>query len=267
MSEYQYFEFLAVDQLLSRREMGELRSISSRAEISPSHFSNEYNWGDLKADPGKLLERYFDLHLYLASWGTRRLSFKLPLEVLSLEELTPYLVSECASFRRAGEHVIVDLWSEVEDFDDWEEVSEWMGSLAAVRNRLLRGDARPLYLAWLLSVQHDEIDDDEREPVVPPGLERLPVELLAMAEFLRIDEHLITATAESSAPEEPEPPGFAQWIGGLPEEEKDALLLRVARGEHAGAEAILARRFRNEARVRRAAAERARSWCRSDIRA
>ena len=258
MSEYQYYEFLAVDRLLSRREMGELRSISSRAEITPSHFSNEYNWGDLKADPGELLERYFDLHLYLANWGTRRLAMKFPLEGLSPEEAAPYLVSDCASVRRAGEHVIIDLWSEPEDFEDWEEASLWMGALAAVRNRLLRGDARPLYLAWLLSVQNDEVDDHKKEPIVPPGLQSLPVELQAMAEFLRIDEHLITAAAEGSAPEEPEPPGLAQWIGRLPVDEKDALLLRVARGEHAGVEAVLVRRFRGEPRAGRAAADRTR---------
>jgi len=258
MSEYQYYEFLAVDRLLSRREMGELRSISSRAEITPSHFSNEYNWGDLKADPGELLECYFDLHLYLANWGTRRLAVKLPLEGLSLEEVTPYLVSDCASVRRAGEHVIVDLWSEPDDFEDWEEASGWMGTLVAVRTRLLRGDVRPLYLAWLLSVQNDEVEDDEKEPVVPPGLQSLPVELQAMAEFLRIDDHLLTAAAEGSAPEEPEPPGLAQWIGRLPVDEKDALLLRVARGEHVGVEAVLARRFMDEARAAQGAADRTR---------
>jgi len=126
---------------------------------------------------------------------------KLPLEALSLEEATPYLVSECATCRRTGKHVIVDFWSEPEEFGDWEEVSGWMGSFAAVRNRMLRGDVRPLYLAWLFCVQQDEIDDEKKEPVVPPGLQRLPVELQAMAEFLRIDDDLITAAAEASAPE------------------------------------------------------------------
>jgi hypothetical protein len=56
MSEYQYYEFLAVDRPLGEHEMGELRSVSSRAEITPTHFSNEYHYGDLKADPRKLLE-------------------------------------------------------------------------------------------------------------------------------------------------------------------------------------------------------------------
>ena len=44
MSEYQYFEFLAIDRPLSAREMDHLRAISTRARITPVSFVNEYNW-------------------------------------------------------------------------------------------------------------------------------------------------------------------------------------------------------------------------------
>ena len=59
MSEYRYYGFLAMDRPLDEGEMAELRGISTRADITPTHFSNEYNYGDLKADPARLLERYF----------------------------------------------------------------------------------------------------------------------------------------------------------------------------------------------------------------
>ena len=68
MSEYQDYEFLAVDRPLSKNEMAELRAISTRAEITPASFTNEYNWGDFKGDPHELLQRYFDLHVYIANW-------------------------------------------------------------------------------------------------------------------------------------------------------------------------------------------------------
>ena len=51
MSEYQYYEFAAIDRPLTRAEMAELRAVSSRADITPSGFTNHYEWGDLKADP------------------------------------------------------------------------------------------------------------------------------------------------------------------------------------------------------------------------
>jgi hypothetical protein len=78
MSEYQCYEFVALDRPLTAKQMAELRAISTRAEISPTRFWNEYHWGDLKADPAKLMERYFDAHLYFANWGTRRLMLRLP---------------------------------------------------------------------------------------------------------------------------------------------------------------------------------------------
>ena len=60
MSEHQCYEFVALDRPLTAKQMSELRAISTRAEISPTRFWNEYQWGDLKADPAKLMERYFD---------------------------------------------------------------------------------------------------------------------------------------------------------------------------------------------------------------
>ena len=89
MSEYQCYEFLALDRRLTAQEMAELRSISTRAEITPTRFWNEYQWGDLKADPFKLLARYFDLHLYFANWGTRRLMFRLPVAAVDLDACVP----------------------------------------------------------------------------------------------------------------------------------------------------------------------------------
>lgn len=53
MSEYQYYEFLALDRPLTAEQRAELRSISTRAEITATRFTNEYHWGDLKGDRGR----------------------------------------------------------------------------------------------------------------------------------------------------------------------------------------------------------------------
>ena len=60
VSEYQYYDFRAIDRPLTRKEMAALRSISTRAAITTTSFTNHYEWGDLKANPSKLLEKYFD---------------------------------------------------------------------------------------------------------------------------------------------------------------------------------------------------------------
>ena len=78
MSEYQYYEFQAVDRPLSRDELAAVRALSTRATITPTRFVNEYQWGDFKGDPLTLMARYYDAHLYFANWGTHRLMLRLP---------------------------------------------------------------------------------------------------------------------------------------------------------------------------------------------
>jgi hypothetical protein len=78
MSEYQYYEFQAIDRPLSEADRQALRDLSTRARITATSFTNSYEWGDFKGDPAKLMERWFDLHLYLANWGSRRLMIRLP---------------------------------------------------------------------------------------------------------------------------------------------------------------------------------------------
>lgn len=78
MSEYQYYEFQAIDRPLGEADRAELQALSSRARVTSTSFTNHYNYGDFRGDPRNLVERWFDLHLYLANWGTRRLMIRLP---------------------------------------------------------------------------------------------------------------------------------------------------------------------------------------------
>ena len=67
MSEYQYYEFLTIDRPLTADEMTELRALSTRAVITPTSFTNVYNWGNFKGNPDQLMQRYFDAHVYVAN--------------------------------------------------------------------------------------------------------------------------------------------------------------------------------------------------------
>ena len=78
MSEYQYYEFRAIDRPLHEEEMDELRRLSTRAEITPTSFTNTYHWGDFKGNPFTLMDRYFDAFVYVANWGTHKFMFRLP---------------------------------------------------------------------------------------------------------------------------------------------------------------------------------------------
>ena len=96
MSEYQYYEFLALDKPLTDEQRAELRKLSSRAEITATRFVNEYSYGDFRGSPEKLMERYFDAFLYLANWGTRRLMFRLPRALLDAEVARRYCHTDAA---------------------------------------------------------------------------------------------------------------------------------------------------------------------------
>jgi len=67
MSEYQYYDFLAVDRPLTSEEMARLRALSTRATITPARFTNFYTWGDFKGDPLAMVKQYFDAFVYVAN--------------------------------------------------------------------------------------------------------------------------------------------------------------------------------------------------------
>jgi FtsZ-interacting cell division protein YlmF len=248
MSEYQYYEFQAVDKPLTETQMAKLRRLSTRAQITPTSFINSYSWGDFKGKPRVLMEKYFDAFVYLANWGTRWFMLRLPRRLLSPEVVAQYCKDERASFRVAGDHIILDFQSENEE-GEWVEDDGWLSSLIHTRAEMVRGDLRCLYLAWLLSAQEGELDDEEREPPVPPNLQHLSAGLRSFAEFLRIDDDLIAVAAEASPDQNRDSASRADleaWIGRLSAKEKDGLLLRVIDGDnpHLGAE--LRQRFECE---------------------
>ena len=60
------------------------------------------------------MERYFDAHLYLANWGTRRLMLRLPTRALDPATVADYCLGDSSSAWTAGRHVIVHLYRKEE---------------------------------------------------------------------------------------------------------------------------------------------------------
>lgn len=232
MSEYQCYEFVTLDRPLSAKQMAELRAISTRAEITPTRFWNEYHWGDLKADPARLLARYFDAHLYFANWGTHRFMLRLPADrrdVVDERALRPYFPGSTVKLTKVGRHLVLDLWGvEVDEPPDeeWFEGSQ-LAALTPLRASLLQGDFAVAYLAWLVAVQMEEVSDDAREPPVPAGLRSPSAPLSALAAFLYIDPDLLEAAAEASPASDLAPADLANWIKKLPVADKERWLLRA----------------------------------------
>ena len=251
MSEYQYYEFRAIDRSLNAKEQSELRACSTRARITATSFINEYSWGNFKGNPNAWMEKYFDAFLYLANWGTRELQLRLPSSLLPIETAIAYCYTDCASVREKNGRIILSLVSEEEPEGEWEEGEGWLSSIIPVRAELARGDYRCLYLAWLLSVQQGEVDGEEEEPAVPDGLGELSGSVVSFADFLRIDRDLLHAAAQTSLPfnlGRPTREDVFAWIRALSAGEKDDFLVRLMMEEEAHLGAEMHRKFLEEKR-------------------
>lgn len=272
MSEYQYYEFRAVDRPLSDEQMLELRDISSRAEITPTSLTNTYSYGDFRGDPLELLTDYFDAHVYVANWGSYTFILGFPRAAVDVETLKQYVVVALSDYQdgltiqERGDRVLVTFsYSEEDGGGGWmdeDEAKSWMPSMIQLRADIMSGDLRAMYLGWLAGatvnlleyagMDEDELDEVEAdllesvEPPVPDGLGKLSAPLKKLTEFLALDAGLVDVAAERSgklAVSGSDSAGMAAWIAALPSDEKDAFLVRVADGDGSvGAE--LRRRYR-----------------------
>lgn len=227
MSEYQYYEFQAIDRCLTEEEMRELRRVSSRADITPYSFTNNYSWGNFKGDEDLWMEKYFDAFLYYANWGTQILKLRLPSAFLDLSAVQSYCDGNQVSVRQADDKLILDFISQDEGGDGWDEEDPRLDPLISLRTDLICGDLRCLYLGWLSGLQYDEHDEDELEPFVPPGLQNLNPALTQLADFLRLDLDLISAAAQMSPQMAPNAQDLQKWICTLSQNEKDNMLQEI----------------------------------------
>jgi hypothetical protein len=286
MSEYQYYEFRAIDRPLTKEEMARVRQTSTRATITPTSFVNVYNWGDYGGDPLELMTRYYDAHVYTANWGTHQLMFGFPRRLFDPAVAKAYCVTDATRLHDKGDRVVLEfMLSPDEGGGYWQEDDDdWLDRLVTLRADLAQGDLRALYLGWLLGVQQDfgfgyvaeshedadyayeedeadylaeesegedaEPDGTAVEPLVPPGLRQLTESLKALVEFLGIDQDLLAVAAERSpdlSDARPSADDVNRWLATVPVAAKDAVILRLLAGEGAGLRLELLRRYQEAA--------------------
>ncbi len=240
MSEYQRYEFMASDRPLTRVQLDAVNALSSHIDASSTHALIEYHWGDFKHDPIDVLHKFFDGFLYWANWGAPELALRFPHGILPVDLIDGYDLDEFVTFTRYPDYDILDIhFGEMEAPDEW--VDYELGSLIAIRDELMEGDLRALYIVWLAS-QHmregyDEEEDEEEDeeisvPPVPPAFGTLTAAQEALAELLQVPQELLVATARhSSAAVSSTGDDAAAWVTLLPPERQHEYLVRLARNE------------------------------------
>ena len=238
MSEYQYYEFQALDRILTKTEQSYIESLSSRVELSPTKAAFTYSYGDFRGNPQDLLEKCFDVMLYMANWGTRQLLFRLPKKLVDATLIKQYCVDDCISVSNTSNYLILDININDEEYQDWIEGEGWLSNLASLRDELLQGDCRVLYLAWLKAktrvcddYELSEDESDVLEPPVPANLQKLSDSLQSFVEFFKVDNDLITVAAKASNTTQAEFTSLEALIPTLPEAERNEFLVKVLKNE------------------------------------
>ena len=232
MSEYQYYEFVTANRQLTSDEMNQLRSISTRADISSTRFCNTYNFGNLKAQPERMLADYFDAFVYVSNFAYRRFMLKLPSGSFTASTLKPYFPGDSCCFKEQDDFWFLEFcYSDENGYDEeWIEGEGWMGSLLSIRSELMRGDYRSLYIAWLAEVENldrnNEIPVNLAEPPVPDRLGELTASQSALCEFLKLPKYILEAAASGSCSLRPDDAGkkVDQWLSALIPSDAQALI-------------------------------------------
>ena len=200
MSEYQYLDFIAVDVPVSEKNLEYMRAQSTRARVTKSRFSNEYHFGDFRGNAREMLRRGYDAHLHYANFGIRKVVFRLPLGLPCDKRIfDKYAVPHCLTWERdkRGRAGLLsfgpgaDAGTFAEDLYDLDAM---LKRLVPLREMLIGGDLRPLFLGWLACCN----DDEMKVPPIPQGLNDLCRPLKALAEFYEIPSALVEAAAVDS---------------------------------------------------------------------
>lgn len=252
MSEYQFYEFRTIDRPFSAAEKAEIKTWSSRAEVDNHKAQFVYHYGDFRQNAENVMFQYFDAMLYYANFGTKKIIFRFPLALVNKKDLVPYTFSENIEIRTKGDYFLLIIEENVEDggFEDWFEADNpTLSDLMGVRQQIINGDYRALYLAWLYfhspnsqaTFPADYYDDDEEdeenakmsaiEPPLPPNLQNLGSDLQHFVDFWGLSEDWVKAAAIGSKAANIDMENLSDLVAKLSEKEKNDFLLRLANQE------------------------------------
>ncbi len=239
MSEYQFYEFKAIDKPLSEKDKNEISSWSSRTNPSNTGAIFIYSYSDFPKDEIKVVEKYFDAMFYISNWGITQLVFKLPNNLIDIGRIRQYCIMDGVNLIEKTNFTLVDICiSDEEGGGRWIDGEGWLASLVTLRNDILSGDYRSLYLIWLKVSTEDvlnecgNVDLESREPIVPSSLNSLNGALLDFVDIFDIDKNAIAVASENSKADTLESiEKYSRYITRMPNDEKDELLLRLLRNE------------------------------------
>src|SRR5439155_17455379 len=175
-------------------------------------------------------------------WGAPQLAFRFPHEILPADLIDGYDLEDFVTFTRYKDYDILDIhFGEIQGPDEWTEYE--LGSLIPIRDELMEGDLRALYIVWLAAqIMIEGYDEEENEneeegweisvPPVPPGFGTLTAAQYSLAELLQVPQELLVAAARHrKATALSTGDDFAAWVELLSPDRRKDYLVRLAHNE------------------------------------
>jgi hypothetical protein len=235
VSEYQYYEFQTIDRPLTASEQAQIEKLSSRVQLTPTQAIFVYSFGDFRGNPEQILTEYFDAMFYIANWGSWQLMFRFPKAIIDPGWFLPYDLPDAVTVSQNSQYLVLNIEINEEEGFGWIEGEGWLRKLLPLRNDLLSGDLRLLYLVWLRVAPYlagDPLDDDPIEPPIPPNLGQLSPQLEAFINLVELNSDLVEAAAQSSIRDLASSGlPLENWLSALSEIEKQEFLLKLVRRE------------------------------------
>ena len=252
MSEYQYVVFQAVDRPLNDKQLEFARRQSTRAEVSRWSLSVEYHYSSFRGDVDGLLRQGYDVYLQYTNYGSREIKLRLPRSMPFARGVwSRYVDGEQLTWKAdpQGRGGILSLhpFHEPGDLEEIWELQQYLDAAIAVRDRLVSGDLRALYLLWLCAADADNDPAEMIEPPVPHGIAGIAPHGGELLSFFGLDPLMLVAVGKGvgSAPKDESEDHAARWVNALDEPRAKDLLLQLLTGDTSGVKASVLAEIRD----------------------
>jgi hypothetical protein len=235
MSEFQIVKFRAVDRPLTDKQMQFMDRQSSRAEFTKWKFEVEYHYSSFRGDVDGMLRNGYDVYFTYSSYGCREIRMRLPNGMPFPKQVwSKYVGREGLKWTsdKNGKAGILSVSPYLEDENDPVlEFDDYLDATVQLREMLIAGDLRALYVLWLCCAMDSNEDMAElMEPPIPHGLAVFPSQAKELLPFFTVDPLLIDAAAtgilayQVQATQED---AVSSWLTSMPSSKQVEIIQRL----------------------------------------
>ena len=148
MSEFQQYQFKTLDQPLSPQQVKRISALSSRSHVTSTSATFVNHYSNFRGNPVQLMIDDFDAMFYIANWGTKRLMFRFPINLIDKEAILQYAIETPYSegiieFHLKKEVLVLDFTINEEEGESWIEEDDFnLGDFTPLREAIINGDYR-----------------------------------------------------------------------------------------------------------------------------